>query len=241
MQSEFGPLVVFEIPIPFTDIIIPITETVTVTWWLILFIFIACILVTRNFEKIPKRVQNVVEMLVETITNLTKTTMGEGNVSFAPYVGTLLIFLAIANTIGIIGIRPPTADLNTTMALSVLTFFLIHINGSRANGVGGHLKSLTEPVAFLTPINLIGEIATPISLGFRLFGNIVGGMIIMSLVYSLLAYLSTLLFGTFGQTVPVFQFGIPIVLHCYFDLFAGLLQSFIFAMLTMVNVASAID
>lgn len=241
METEFGPMIIFNITIPGTDIIIPISETVTVTWWLILFIFITCILVTKNFDKVPKKVQNAVELVVTTINNLTKTTMGEGKEAFAPYIGTILIFLGIANIVGIIGIRPPTADLNTTMSLSILTFFMIHINGSRSHGVFGHLKSLGQPVPLLAPINLIGEIATPVSLGFRLFGNIVGGMIIMSLLYSLLAYLSGLLFGSFGEAVPIFQFGIPIVLHCYFDLFAGLLQSFIFAMLTMVNIGGAMD
>lgn len=239
MESGFGPLLVFEIPIPGTDIIIPITNTVTVTWFIMLILTITCVLVTRNFEKIPKKVQNVIELLVETIINLTKQTMGADKERFAPYIGTVLIFLAISNTIGIIGIRPPTADINTTMALAIITFCMINYNALKSKGLGPRLKGFTEPMFLLTPINIIGELATPISLGFRLFGNLAGGLIIMELFYSMLKTFSTFVFG--ANALPIFQLVIPIPFHIYFDLFAGLLQSFIFAMLTMVNVSMAMD
>ena len=223
-MAGFGPLVVFEIPIPGTDIVIPITNTVTVTWFIMIIVGVTCFLLTRNFEKIPKKAQNVVELLVETIVNLTKQTMGEDKVAFAPYIGTILIFLAIANT---------------TMAFALITFSLIQVNAIRKNGVVKRLKGFKEPMFFLTPINIIGEVATPISLGFRLFGNIMGGLIIMELFYNLLRYLSTLVVGTLD--LPIFLFVIPLPLHMYFDLFSGLLQSFIFAMLTMVNVSMAME
>ncbi|QSX05047.1 F0F1 ATP synthase subunit A [Sedimentibacter sp. zth1] len=239
MESGFGPLVVWNFKIPFTDIIIPITNTVTTTWLIMIVITITCILVTRNFEKIPKKVQNFVELLVDTINNLTKQTMGEDKVRFAPYMGTILIFMAIANTIGIIGLRPPTADLNTTLAFGLVTFCLIQYNAVKSKGVVKRLKGFTEPIFLFTPMNLISEITNPISLGFRLFGNIVGGLIIMNLFYGLLATLSTSLFGP--NALPVFQLLLPLPFHGYFDIFAGLLQSFIFAMLTMVNVSMAMD
>ena len=239
MESGFGPLLVFEIPIPGTDIIIPISNTVTITWFIMILLTLGCVLLTRNFERIPKKIQNVIEMLVETIVNLTKQTMGEDKARFAPYIGTVLIFLAISNTIGIIGIRPPTADVNTTMALAIITFCMIQYNAVKSSGLGARLKGLTEPMILLTPINIIGELATPISLGFRLFGNIVGGLIIMDLFYDMLATFSTMLFGP--NALPIFQFILPLPLHGYFDIFAGLLQSFIFVMLTMVNVSMAMD
>lgn len=239
MESGFGPLVVFNIPIPGTDIVIPISNTVTVTWFIMIILAITCFLVTKNFEKIPKKVQNVVEMLVETIINLTKQTMGDDKGRFAPYIGTILIFLAISNTIGIVGIRPPTADVNTTMALAIITFCMIHYNAVKSKGLGKHLKGLTEPMVLLTPINIIGEIATPISLGFRLFGNIVGGLIIMDLFYNMLASFSAMIFGP--NALPIFQVILPLPFHGYFDIFAGLLQSFIFAMLTMVNISMAME
>lgn len=214
-----------------------LTETITTMWIISLVLIIGSILLTRNFEKVPKGVQNAVELLVGTIYNLTESTMGRDKLNFAPYVGTLILFLAFSNLLGLIAIRPTTADLNTTLSLALMTFFLIHANGFRKKGFLGYLKSFTEPFVLLTPINLIGEIATPISLSFRLFGNLVGGLIIMSLIYSALAAGSAGL----GSSIPFLQIGIPAVLHGYFDLFSGLLQTFIFSMLTMIFIAGAMD
>ena len=239
MESGFGPLIVFNINIPGTDIVIPISNTVTVTWFIMIVLAISLYMVTRNFEKVPKKLQSTIEILVETIINLTKSTMGADKARFAPYIGTILIFLAISNTVGIIGMRPPTADVNTTMALAIITFSMIHFNAVKSKGLMNHLKGFTEPMVLLTPINLIGEIATPISLAFRLFGNIVGGLIIMDLFYGMLASFSTMLLGS--DVLPIFQVVLRLPFHLYFDIFAGLLQSFIFAMLTMVNVSMAMD
>lgn len=233
-ELQFGPSVVFNIEIPNTDINIPITETVTVTWFLMFIISITCILVTRNFKKIPKKVQNVVELIVDSVNNFTKSSMGEDKMAFAPFAGTVIIFLGIANIVGVVGLRPPTADLNTTFAFSFITFVLIQYNAIKSNGVFNRLKSFTKPIFLFTPMNLLSEVSTPVSLAFRLFGNIVGGMIIMNLFYVLLAKLSYI-------SVPFLQLAIPLPLHLYFDLFAGLLQSFIFTMLTLVNIAMAMD
>lgn len=217
---------------------VPITETITTTWIIMAVLIIASIILTKNLNKIPKGAQNIIEMLVNVIYKLTEDTMGKDKVSFAPYIGTLMLYLAIANLIGLLGVRPPTADLNMTLALALITFFMIHFNGIRKKGILGYLKGFTEPFILLTPINLIGEIATPISLSFRLFGNMVGGTIIMSLVYAMLAAFTTMLIGI---NIPILQVGIPAVLHVYFDMFSGLLQTFIFAMLTMVFVSGAMD
>jgi len=238
-MKGFGPILVFEFKIPFTDIVVPITNTVTVTWLIMAALAVVFILTTRNYERIPKKVQNVMEMLVDTITNLTKQTMGPKNIKFAPYIGTVLIYLAVANVIGVIGIRPPTADLNTTMALSIITFCMINYNAVKTKGLFGRIKGFTEPMFLLTPINLLGEIATPISLGFRLFGNLAGGLIIMDLIFGGLKSLSTAIFG--ANALPIFQLAIPLPLNFYFDIFSGLLQSLIFAMLTMINVSNAMD
>lgn len=232
MDNGFGPAVVFSIG----DV--HITETVTVTWFIIAVVAIFSFLVTRNFDRIPGKMQSFIEILVEGINSLTASTMGADKLQFAPYVATLLIYLAMANLIGLVGMRPPTADINTTMSLAMITFTMIHFNGVKRKKLG-YFKGFFEPIPFLFPINVIGELATPISLGFRLFGNIVGGLIIMDLVYSALAGLSGMIFGS--GFIPVFQLGIPAALHIYFDIFAGVLQSFIFAMLTMVNVSMAMD
>ncbi|MBU5676593.1 F0F1 ATP synthase subunit A [Alkaliphilus sp. MSJ-5] len=213
-----------------------ISETVVVTWIIMAVLIILAIVTTRNFEKIPKGVQNAIEAIVDAINNLTISTMGEKNKAFAPYIGTIFMFILFANLIGLVGLRPPTADLNTTLALGIMTFIIIHFSSIKSKGIKAYIKGYFEPFFLLFPMNLLGELATPISLGFRLFGNLVGGLIIMSLLYAALAGLS----GMIGlNTIPIFQAGIPVVFHLYFDLFSGALQSFIFAMLTMVFIAMA--
>lgn len=203
-----------------------ISETVLVTWFIMALLLTFFYFTTRKLKTIPGKLQCFIEVLVEGISGLVKSTMGEKNHKFTPYIGTVMIFIACANLAGLFGLRPPTADANTTIALSMMTFFAIHGFGIRSKGFG-YFKGFIEPFPLLLPLNIIGELATPISLGFRLFGNIVGGMVIMSLLYGALGWFAIL--------------PIPAVLHIYFDLFAGILQSFIFCMLTMVFISMAID
>lgn len=242
----FGPKIMFKIATPFfsggEQVIIPVTETVVNTWLIMAVLILFAYVATRNLQKVPKGMQVATEALVGGIYGLTKQTMGEDKVGFAPYVGTLLMFVAISNIAGLVNVRPPTADVNTTMGLALMTFVMIHGFGIKAKGLGTYLKGFLEPMPFLLPLNIMGELATPISLSFRLFGNIVGGVIVMNLLYSALYSLSSAVFGLVGisAVVPVFQV-IAAPLHIYFDLFAGLLQSFIFAMLTMVFVSIAMD
>lgn len=214
-----------------------LTETLVVMWGISLFLIVGSYLLTRNFQKVPKGVQNAVEVLVGAIYNLTASTMGEDKIGFAPYIGTIILFIGLSNISGLFALRPPTADLNTTLSLSLMTFFLIHGSGIRKKGLGKYIKGFSEPFILLTPINVIGEIATPVSLSFRLFGNLVGGMIIMSLIYMALGNFSTML----GIHIPILQVGIPIILHGYFDVFSGLLQTFIFTMLSMIFISGAMD
>lgn len=218
LNQEFGPKFIF------SAFGIEITESVVVTWIVMAILIVFAIFASRKKDEVPGSFQNFVELLVESINNLVVTTMGKTAKSYAPYIGTLALYIALSNIMGLFGIRPPTADVNTTMGLAVMTFVLIHASGIRAKKLK-HFKSLLEPMPFLLPLNILSELATPISLGFRLFGNIVGGMIIMSLVYGALGYFAL---------IPV-----PAALHVYFDLFSGLLQSFIFVMLTMVFVTMA--
>lgn len=232
MEGGFGPRVIFELPGG-----IPVTETVTTTWIIMAVLTIFALVATRRFDKVPKGLQNVIELLVDMVYKLTAQTMGEDKKAFAPYIGTLMMYLICANLAGLFGFRPPTADVNTTMALALLTFFMIHFFGMKRKGVGTYLKGFLQPFPVMLPLNIIGELATPISLSFRLFGNIVGGLIIMNLLYGALGGLS----ANLGISIPVLQTGIPAVLHLYFDVFAGVLQSFIFAMLTMVFVSGAMD
>jgi F-type H+-transporting ATPase subunit a len=228
----FGPRIAFHIG----DI--PVTETVTVTWLIIAVIFIISILATRNMKKEAKGFQLVIEQIVSVVNGLTKQNMGERNHMFAPFIGTLLFFIGISNIIGLLGFRPPTADLNTTMCLSITTFVLTQFFGLKSKGIGNYAKGFLQPMPLLLPLNIIGELANPVSLGFRLFGNITAGVIIMSLLYGALGGFTEMLFGL---AVPLLQAGAPAVLHIYFDLFAGLLQSFIFTMLSMVFISGAME
>ncbi|QZY55521.1 F0F1 ATP synthase subunit A [Crassaminicella profunda] len=231
MEGGFGPKIVFEIAG------IPITETVTNTWIIMALLILFSFVATRKFEYMPRGLQNFVELLVDGIYKLTAQTMGKDKIGFAPYIGTLLIYLVCANLAGLFALRPPTADVNTTMGLALITFFMIHFFGMKKKGVGKYLKGFLDPIPIMLPMNIISELATPISLSFRLFGNIVGGLIIMSLLYGGLAGLG----AKIGLSMPIFQAAIPVPLHLYFDVFAGVLQSFIFSMLTMVFVSMAMD
>lgn len=207
-----------------------ITETILISLMISLVMILLALLARRaidNFKDVPNSpVQNLIEIFVEFFAGLTKGTMGEDKLGFAPFFLTVFTFILFSNLIGLLGFRNPTADINTTFAFGITTFFLIHINGVRRKGMG-YFKGFLEPMPLLLPLNIIGELATPVSLSFRLFGNILGGLIIMGLYY--------------GMLPIVLKLGIPAVLHIYFDVFAGVLQSFIFTMLSMTFIASAMD
>ena len=180
-----------------------------------------------DFKEKPTGFLHIVEILVEAVNNLTVQTMGEHNKGFAPYMLSLGAFLVCANLSGLLGFVPPTSDYNVTLALALITFAMIHFFSVKTKGIGGYLKQYTEPIAILTPINILGELANPISLSFRLFGNVLSGMLIMSLVYQGIGLIS--------------KFIIPLVawpLHGYFDVFSGMLQTFIFLMLSMTYINS---
>jgi F-type H+-transporting ATPase subunit a len=203
-----------------------ITETIVNTWIvsfvLILFAIIVNLMI-KNFKDVPKGFQNFIEIIVEAIDNMTKTNIGEKYFYFGGFFFGLFAFLLTSNLSGLFGLRPPTADIATTLMLALVTFVLIHTMGI-LKSKKKYFKDYLEPYAFLLPINIISELATPISLSFRLFGNIFGGFVIMGMVYEL--------FPTF------LKFGLPGVLHIYFDVFAGVLQSFIFIVLSMVFIKS---
>jgi F-type H+-transporting ATPase subunit a len=199
-----------------------ISETVINTWIVMALLIGFALIARRRLEMYPGKFQNFVELIIESITNLVTSTMGEERKGFAPYMGTLFLFLAVANMSGIIGLRPPTADINLTAALALLTFSAIHYYGLKKKGFG-HIKGLAEPLFLFLPLNIIGELAKPVSLSMRLFGNIFGGAVIMAMIA-----------GAVGIFVPVLP-------SLYFDLFAGVLQSFIFVMLTMVFITLALE
>ena len=176
-------------------------------------------------NEVPGTFLNIVECLVETVDNLTRANMGEKHGwKFSNYIGTLFAFLLVANLSGLFGLRPPTADYGVTLGLALITFVLIHYNGFKYEKAG-HVGKLFQPL-LLTPINIIGEIATPLSMSLRLFGNILSGTVMMGLLYGLLPkLLQFFIWPVFGG------------LHAYFDVFSGAIQSYVFCMLTMVFIS----
>ena len=179
--------------------------------------------------KSPSGLVNVLEMLVEMLDNLTKENMGEKHGwKFSNYIGTLFAFILVCNISGLLGLRAPTADYGTTLGLALITFVLIHYNGFKYQKMR-HITDLFHPIV-LSPINIIGEFATPLSMSLRLFGNILSGTVMLGLIYGLLPKL--LLF---------FISPIMGVLHAYFDGFSGAIQTYVFCMLTMVFISQNFD
>lgn len=174
----------------------------------------------KNPDEIPRGFQNAVEMIVEMLDKMVHGSMGKYAGKFANYIGSIFLFIFVSNISGLFGLRPPTADYGVTLPLGIMTFAIIQYNNIRYNKFGA-LTGLFKPLPFLFPINLIGEIAVPFSLSLRLFGNILSGTVMMSLIYTLLA--------------PI-AIGWPGFLHIYFDIFSGAIQTYVFCMLTMVFV-----
>lgn len=172
----------------------------------------------------PGAFQNIVEYIVEMLDGMVKSGMGAKGNPYRNYIGTLFLFIFFSNISGLLGLRPPTADYGVTFPLGIITFFLIQVNNIRYNKFGA-FTGLFKPLPFLFPINLIGEIAVPFSLSLRLFGNVLSGTVIMALLYGLLSQIA---------------FVWPGLLHAYFDVFSGAIQTYVFCMLTMVFVSDKI-
>lgn len=215
---------------------INLTETILIGWLLIAVITALCIFLTRGLstKNISKR-QVIAEMAVTTVLGLVESSMGKKYRHFAPYIATIFIYSIFGSLIGLTGLRPMTADFNTTFCWGIMTFVIVEATKIRTNGVGGFLKGFLDPIPVMLPLNLLSEVALPVSLGFRHFGNIGGGMIITTLLYFALTAASHAL----GSAIPFLTVGIPAVLSVYFDLFSGFMQAFIFISLTMAYIDSA--
>jgi F-type H+-transporting ATPase subunit a len=214
-----------------------ITETVCWAVIVAIVIIIFAIASTRKLKRDPKGLQAVAELLVETVYRYVNDNMGKRNIGFAPFVGTVFTFLLISNALGLLGFRPVTSDMNATFAIAILIFFIIQVNAIKSRGAGGYLKHFCEPYPFMLPIKVLEEFTFPLSLSFRLFGNILAGVIIMELVMEGLHYLSTELLHL---PLPIFQTIIPLPLNIFFDMFEPVLQAFVFSMLTMAFISKAI-
>lgn len=193
---------------------IPVPESVAVTWGIMLFIMVLTLLFVRNLKLVPNRPQVIVEGIVGLINNTFSEILGEHGKGYIPYLGTVLIYLAIANILGVFGLTPPTKDLDVTAGLAIMSIVLIEYSGIRAKGGKGWLKGFTEPMSLITPLNVMEMIIRPVSLCMRLFGNILGGFVIMELL---------------KLVVPQI---VPIPFSLYFDIFDGLIQAYVFVFLT---------
>ena len=206
-----------------------ITTTHACLFIVIMMIVIFCLLANRAVKhatEVPGAFQNVVELIVEMLDNMIKGVMGKNAAGFANYIGILFMFILLSNISGLFGLRPPTADYGVTLALGLITFTLIHFNKFKHQKVSGVIKGLCDPWPIWAPINIISEIAVPISLSLRLFANVLSGTVIMALVYGLLR---------------IIAIGWPAALHVYFDLFSGAIQTYVFCMLTMTYVTQACE
>lgn len=235
-----GAKIYFEIPL-FGGI--PITETQVNSWIVMFAVMILCIVLTHNMKVRPESKRQIIaEWIVEKVTNLVKSNMGEGFAGFAPFVCAILALSALSSLLSLLGMYPPTADLNTVAGWAILVFVMITFYKIRTNGFIGYLKGYTEPFALFTPFNILSELGTPVSMAFRHFGNVVSGTVISTLVYAALAAASTAILGWlpgFLGDIPFLQVGIPAILSIYFDVFSSCMQAFIFAMLTMLYIGGA--
>lgn len=220
-----------------------ITQTTLSLFVVTIILSILAIALTRKITKRPGKVQVLLEKAITMLYNLVEGTMGKHNLKFAPYIGTLFVSSIFGSIIGMTNIlRSTTADLSVTLAWALVTTGLVWANNIRNFGFKAWLKSFTEPIVVMTPMNLVSEIASPLALAFRHFGNVAGGGVLTTLIYSALALASNAAFGWIGGivgSIPFLQAGIPAILSIYFDLFSGFVQAFVFCLLTMVYIAGA--
>lgn len=232
-----GALIYFIMPMPVQNFLI--TESQINSLLVTISIFGLCLYLTHGLktQNVLKR-QLVAEWIVEKVDNLVIGSMGEYFKGFSPFIAAVLGLSAFSSLISLLGLYPPTSDLNVVGGWAVLVFILITYYKAKCGPVQ-YLKSFAEPV-LLAPLNVISEIATPISMAFRHYGNVLSGSVISVLVAAGLQGLSKIVFGWlpgFLGEFPFLQIGIPAVLSIYFDIFSGCLQAYIFAMLTMMYVS----
>ncbi len=284
-----GPKIYFTVPILGG---IPVTQTLVGSFIVTVILCVAGVLLGRKLTKRPGKVQVITEKGVSMISDLVVEAMGPHNAGWTPYLAALFLSSLLGSLIGMTGVfRSTTADLSTTATWAIMTSVICWFQNIKNIGLKAWLKGFTEPIAVMTPMNIVSEIAQPVSLAFRHFGNVAGGGVITTMVYWALSGLSTALLrlvarsyiavvvvmilggvlllvhkkgkkiktlrkalavimfalGVFGllqllgvtENVPVMQVGIPAVLSLYFDCFSGLIQAFVFTLLSMIYISGA--
>lgn len=203
-----------------------ITDTTVGAWVITAVLLLIGLIANRKLKAaadndVPGAFQSALEMGMEALENMAQGILGGNARKFVNYIGTIFLFILFCNLSGLFGLRAPTADYGVTFLLGMFTFFIVNYQGLKNRGVG-HFTSLFQPIPVLFPINLIGEVANPISISLRLFANLLSGVIIMGLWYGMMPWFANI--------------GIPAALHAYCDVFSGCIQTYVFCMLTMVYI-----
>ena len=218
--------------------VIPITETVVISWLVMAILIAASLILVRKLKQIPAGPQAILETGVEFLNNFAKNQFGSFAKYLAPYMGSLFLFLLLANVIAVLSpvevkafghefvplfvIKPPTSDIGVTAALAVISILLVLVCGFAARGFGGWFKGLLHPVPMMLPFNIMEFGTRLISLALRLFGNILGGFVLMHLIEGL------------------FPIALPMIAALYFDFFDGAIQAMIFVFLTSLYISEAV-
>lgn len=212
LVSELGNKTAFTIPVLGG---VPVADSVVVTWIIMALLVVITLMLTRKLSvRSPGKMQVALEWAVQFLNGFVKTNIGTHWRPFAPWLGTVALYIGFSNLIGILGLTPPTKDISVTTALAIMSMLLIYGSQFRYNGLLGGLKKFAAPMPLLLPINLMEVVIRPLALCMRLFGNILGAYIIMEML---------------KFVVPVV---LPAIFSIYFDLFDGLIQTVVFVFLT---------
>ncbi len=226
--EAMNPHVMFTIP----GVNIPVADVVVTMWIIMAVLMFFAVFLTRKLTAVPNKKQNVAEIVVEMINNICKDAIGDHHWKpFAPFLGTVMLFLIFANTVSIFNVipgegfklRPPTRNINVTACLALMSIIVVIYAGIRYKKLSGWLKSFVEPIPMMLPFKVLDYGIKPLSLALRLFGNILGAFIVMELIYAAMP--------------PV----IPAALSIYFDLFDGILQAYVFMFLTSLYIAEVLE
>ncbi len=209
---------------------VKLSETVVVQWIVMVILGVLFFILGRNLKVRPESKRQVIaEFIVSTFSGMVNDSMGVSYKKYTPYISALFCFSLCSSLMGLLGLRSPTSDLSVVGAWALITFVLVQRNKFKTGGVKGFFKGFIDPMPFMLPFNIIGEIANPVSQALRHFANILSGVVIGGLIY--------FAFGQFAA--GVFTIGIPAILSLYFDLFSSVVQAYIFTTLTMSYVAMA--
>lgn len=284
-----GAFIYFEIPILGG---IRITQTTVSSLIVTILLCVLFVTLGRNLKKRPNGKQVLVEKGVMMLRNMVVSTMGEHNANWVPFIGTIFLSSIFGTLIGLTGfLRSTTADVSCVAVWAIMVSVIIWYNNIKHKGFLGFLKGFTEPIVVMTPMNIVSEIAQPVAMAFRHFGNVAGGGVITTIIYTAFSILSAVVLNLIAKSgwlvgavlllaaaglvylkirtkknrwlvlailtgmlgvcgilqafdilsgVPVLAYGIPAVLSCYFDLFSGFVQAYVFSLLTMVYIAGSL-